>query len=190
MSRFRQSRRVTSPKRKLTWDGLLIGGTDLVAIDTVTSAWLRPPAGSVNNSIFPAAIVEPDWTLTRMRAFFNLATNNGGGQVTKAFHLCMGVIAWDGTSDDPADMNFPPAPFAELSLDWVWRGVYPFVVENTAVVATFQDSDFYQSKAQRKLSNGTGLLFVFGYTDVESGTDPVNLYITISGEIRALYRLP
>jgi len=178
------------PKRKYAWGGARLGGTTDLLAETVGAFWIRAPAGALDNTFDPPQLVEPDNTLIRIRAVITFATNNGGSQLTQAANWAFGIIAWDGLTDNPADVGLLPHPSIDQSLDWVHRYAAPLVQDNTAVVDNASTVDAYQSKAQRKLSNGTGLLFVYGYTTFPVGGEPSDLIVTIAADFRYLVKLP
>jgi len=186
--RSRFSRGASGPRRKYAWGGGRIGGTVAMNDGDVGAFWLRAPAGALDNTFTPPILVEPDVTLIRLRALVTYSSNNGGAQLNQSHNFAQGVIAWDGLTDDPTDSGMLPHPGIDQSLDWVWRAVSCSVVDNVATADNSPTLDAYQSMAQRKLSNGTGLLFVYGYT-APTG-DPESLTITIAGDFRYLVKLP
>jgi len=188
MARMRRLSR-GGPRRKYAWGGARIGGTTLIGNNEVGAFWLRVPSGSLDTTFDPAQMAEPDVTLIRTRALVSYGTNNGGAQATSAVNVAFGIIAWDGLTDDPLDAGLLPHPALDNSLDWVWRAVTGQVTENVALANNATDLDAYQSLAQRKLSNGTGLLFVWGYTVMGTYTTE-NLYLTMAADFRYLVKLP
>jgi len=190
--RMGRSRRFSrgGPKRKYAWGGARIGGTQLMSDGDVGAFWLRPPAGALDNTFVPPLLTEPDTTLIRTRSLVSMGSSNGGAQAQSSWNMGFGIIAWDGLTDDPLDSGLLPHPCLDQSLDWVWRAIFPSVLENIALADNATDLDAYQSMAQRKMSNGTGLLFVWGYTALSPGPVPPSLYIYIAADIRYLVKLP
>jgi len=180
----------SGPKRKYAWGGGRVGGTTNLDTDTVGAFWLRAPAGALDNTFDPPVVVPPDETLIRLRAVVTFSSNNGSSQLNSAQNFAFGVIAWDGLTDNPLDSGLLPHPAIDLSLDWIWRFAAPIVQQNLAVVDNASNADAYQSKAQRKLSNGTGLLFTYGYTSFPAGGSPETLITTIAADFRYLVKLP
>jgi len=182
--------RSRAPKRKLTWEwaGMFVNGTILV--DQVVATWIRVPAGYVDNANSAGIPIQmpPDYTLVRSRILASLATNNGSAQATYPFICCQGIIAWDGTTDDVNDIGVIPSPYWDQELDWVWRNDIPLTVQNTALFSNTADLDAYQSKAMRKLSNGTGLLYCFTLADPLGSMS--GLAIALAMNARCLYKLP
>jgi len=189
MARMRFTRRGRSgPRRKYAWGGGRIGGTTIMADGDVGAFWLRAPAGALDTTFSPPILVEPDVTLIRTRALVAYASNNGGSQLTQAHNMGFGLIAWDGLTDNPVDVGLLPHPSIDQSLDWIWRSVDNNVLDNIALSNNAGEVDQYQSQAQRKLSNGTGILFVYGFT-APTG-NPASLTVTIAGDFRYLVKLP
>jgi len=188
--RFLSRRGRSGPRRKYAWGGARVGGRLTVGADEVIAFWVRAPAGALDNTYSPPQVVEPDVTLIRTRCILGFGTDNGTVQSAAALNVGFGIIAWDGLTDDPLDAGLLPHPCLDQSLDWVFRNVQGEVLENIALASNGAASeDAYQSKAQRKLSNGTGLLFVAGYTTF-LGTGPATLTLSFAADIRYLVKLP
>jgi len=178
------------PRRKFTWEGAIVGGFDLLNSGDTVAGWARPPANSLDTGVSTPQKVDPDATLTRSRIIVTYGSNNGGAQVSNEFNVGFGLIAWDGLTDDPADLGpILPHPILDAGLDWIWRWTNPQVVDNVALASNQYEVDSYQSQAQRKLSGGVGLLFCFGYGAL-SGLGPTNLYMSVAMDIRFLLKLP
>jgi len=185
--RFRQA----GPRRKFTWEAALVGGTDTVVEGSVVAGWARPPANSLDTTMTTPQRVEPDATLTRTICYVGVNTNNGGAQVTRPFNLGFGIIAWEGITDDPLDLApLLPHPILDAGQDWIYRYVFPQVQDNTAYMTNAVAGELaLESKAQRKLSGGVGLLFCFGYAEI-TGAGPGSSVITIAADARFLLKLP
>jgi len=178
------------PRRKFSWESAIIGGFDLISNGATVAGWARVPANALDTTISTPQRVEPDATLTRTRIIVSYGTNNGGAQVANEFNVAFGLIAWEGLTDDPADLApLLPNPAIDGALDWIWRWCNPHVVDNVALASNQFDVDAYQSQAQRKLSGGVGLLFTMGYGALE-GLGPTNLYLSTAIDLRFLMKLP
>lgn len=187
--RRRTFRRASGPKRKMTWEwGGLYGRLNLTENDIVAS-WVRVPAGYVDtaNSAGIPIQIEPDATLIRSRVITTIFASNGGAQQDYPWTFSWGLIAWDGTSDDPADIGDLPHPFYDQELDWIWRNDFAAVVENV-FTNPGGDLDSYQSKAMRKLSNGTGLLLLGAIADPIGAQS--EQFIDFNANFRGLFKLP
>lgn len=184
--------RARGPKRKLTWEwaglfGQFVGLTE----NDVVSTWVRVPAGYVDtaNSAGIPVQIEPDATLIRTRLLWTFSTDNAGVQVTYPFAVCCGLIAWDGTTDDTNDIGLLPHPYYDQELDWIFRSDGPENQQNIIRGGNGGgDVDAYQSKAMRKLSNGTGLLWVMAIGDPLGGLGGLNMNVAMN--CRNLYKLP
>jgi len=155
----------------------------------VGAFWVRAPAGALDNTFTPPVLAEPDNTLIRLRAIVGFSSNNGGAQLNQSHNIAFGIIAWDGLTDDPTDVGLLPHPAIDLSLDWIWRVAQPEPVDNIALSQNGSTLDSYESKAQRKLSNGTGLLFTYGFVSPAGGA-PASLTIVVGLDCRYLVKLP
>lgn len=187
--RFLSRRGRSGPRRKYAWGGARVGGIQTMTPDLVGAFWVRAPAGAFDNSFVPPVLVEPDVTLVRTRSVVDFGTNNGTTQSAAGWIFAFGIIAWDGLTDDPLDSGLLPHPAIDTSLDWIWRFTSPLPQENFATVTNASTLDAYESRAQRKLSNGTGLLFTWGYT-LLGGTGPAETQLSLAADIRYLVKLP
>jgi len=153
----RQSRsRSQGSRRKARWEASSFLYTQTAA--TVVAEWARVPATYLDT--LQDEIIPDDCTLVRVIA--NLSCQAEAADST-FFDGAAGLIAWDGISDAPPT-EFP-FPQEDAHLDWIirWPLFYFNVPGSTNFV--FFDSKigselFTQSKSKRKLSAGTGLLFV------------------------------
>jgi len=166
----RRAIRGRSNRRRVQWLGgaawtegldqpIPVIGTSSAAL----TAWVRVPAAAYDN--FNQREVEVDWTVIRE---INVGTFTA---ITTAPVLIdvtfgMGVLAWDQITDTPPSILDVPLPVQASGYDWLWWWVRPYKVLNagTGTQVTFSSLDapegFSFTKAQRKLSAGTGLLLV------------------------------
>lgn len=190
MPRRRFTRSRSGPKRKMDWHWAGLYMTpDTIDENDVIATWARVPAGYVDNANSAGIPVQiaPDATLIRSRVIATCSTNNGGAQSTYPFTVSFGLIAWDGTSDDTADIGIIPHPYYDQDLDWIWRQDYASNVLNTFSNPP-ADLDGYQSKAMRKLSTGTGLLMCAALADPIGFQGAV--IIGLNMNFRGLFKLP
>lgn len=187
MRKLRSRGSVQKRKMTWTWAGLYANGLTPLTEDDIVTTWARVPAGYVDNndtSGIPIK-VEPDWTLIRSRCICQAFMSNGGAQATYPFSMSFGLIAWEGLGDfQPTES---PHPYYDQELDWIWRSDFAVTVQNI-FSNPGGDVDSYQSKAMRKLSNGTGLLFCAALAD-PIGNLP-DMTVTLNMNFRGLYKLP
>lgn len=113
--------------------------------------------------------IPDDWTLVRSLHHFDWWVDAGGGESFQLF-VAAGVLAWDWP--DASDVDRIPqvvpdgtVPF-DGDRDWIWKWVWPLTARDLTIGSAFPvySSDgnnlLVESKAQRKLSAGTGLLLV------------------------------
>jgi len=182
----------SAKRRKLTWEiSNFFGEGEIFTDGTSLAVWVRVPAGKVDtrNSL-TNFIVPPDCTLVRTRVLNSAIASNGAADVTHVNQWSFGLIAWDGVSDDPADLGTLPHPFYDGNEDWLFRSVIPSTHVNLPFSNGISDLDGYQSRAQRKLSNGTGILAVWGFNQpfVLGHADAVSLWWMT--EVRMLLKEP
>lgn len=185
-SRFARPR---GTKRKYEWEWAGIFGTFNAVPDVTIATWARVPASKVDNANSSGIpyVIPDDSTLIRTRCLLQYSSSNGA-QASYPWIASAGLIAWDGTTDDTNDLGIIPSPYWDQDLDWIFRVDAPSVVRNYAIRENTGDIDSYQSKAMRKLSAGTGLLFVWTYADpLELGTID-NLGITLAVNMRMLFK--
>lgn len=185
--------RTRGPRRKVSWEFAFVTANDLLLNDGDKAAfWVRVPAGAVDTNTVHGIdeVIVPDATLVRTRHFIEHNSNNGGAQANQPWLSGSGIIAWDGLTDDPADLGDNlPHPIYDGELDWLYLNIGNSVVANIAASSNGGgDVDAYQSRAMRKLSNGTGLLWVFGYADPLGIVG--NLSFDIAMHTRMLVKLP
>jgi len=144
------------PKRKLAWEYYAEVG--IIHNSTVSSArWIRVPAGKYDSGA--QGYVQEDCTLVKMLLTPVISTT------VAAAGNCIagiGIIAWKGV-DENVPTEFP-LPMFDADQDWIIRA--PMCYQGHAsggqtVVNYFsQSAPYVISKAQRKLSDGYGLLLV------------------------------
>jgi len=173
--------RVRAPKRKVQWEnGAVFARWDTFVMPSVggtsnySAQWLRVPAAIYDT--VNAREVPSDWTLIREihTAMFNIYCL--GASMELAHIIGMGLIAWDGTDDNPPAVLQTPLPVQQGGLDWIWHWTTPYTqfVQGAGSQVYGQNLDAPESmvfgKTMRKLSAGTGLLFVAEVYCTESVT--------------------
>jgi len=152
--------------------------------------WVRVPAGKADTIAGPVDFIVPtDYTLTRSRVLISGGMSNGGAAVRSAHEIAFGLIRWEGVSDDILDLGTVPHPFYDGSEDWIFRSVFPEVTSNHLFLNSPAGLDAYQSRAQRKLSNGSGILAIVGVAEAALGV-PVTWNVDWYLEVRFLLREP
>lgn len=152
--------------------------------------WARVPAGAVDNTGADIPFIVPeDWTLVRTRLLFGYSTTNGGAQLTNSWIVGFGLIAWDGLTDNPLDLGTNvPHPVRDTTQDWIYRNVQPFSQENIVGATNGgSDVDAYQSRAQRKIQAGVGLLAVVGQSSLSI---PFTTILNGAVDVRMLFKEP
>jgi len=190
--------RIRAQRRRVQWengasflpyDSLLI--PTVAGTSTYVAAWFRVPAATfdtVNDREVPV-----DWTLIReINECSFTAYNNAGGGASMSFLFGAGVIAWDGVNDTPPDPLATPLPVQQGGLDWLWHWVNPWqslVTSGGQVIGQNLDAPegMVFGKSQRKLSAGTGLLFV---AEMYATEDSMNGYWGYSHHGRYAFKLP
>lgn len=191
MPRRRFSRRVTrGPKRKYEWEWGGMFAIWPLGFSEVLATWVRVPASQVDNANSSGIpyVIPDDSTLVRTRSLFTFASDNGGAQVIYPWIASAGLIAWDGTSDDPDELGVLPNPYWDQELDWIWRLDSPQTAINLVGSNNGSDVDAYQSRAMRKLSAGTGLLWCFTIADPAEQYTETFLDINLSMNTRMLFK--
>jgi len=189
-------RKIPYPRRKVQWEnGAVFARQDLFQIPTIAGSstydaqWLRVPAGvfdNANNREVPV-----DWTLIReIHSAFSAVLMLEAGIFSYIFG--MGVIAWDGTSDSFTDVVGTPLPVQQGGLDWIWNWVQPHTLDQQQYDSVFGQNLFGAdgmvfTKSQRKISAGTGLLFV---AEMYATDDGMNGTWGYSYNGRYAYKLP
>jgi len=169
MPRRRFSGRRSAPTRKFSWEwaGLLFDNV-LFNDGDVLATWARVPATSVdtaNNSGIPY-VIPADFTLIRSRVLYTFFSTNNTTQANATSNVAVGLIEWDGLTDDTLDIGTMPHPYYDQEEDWVFLSQSMQQQQNIILQGNGgADVDGYQSKAMRKLSAGNGLLLIFGWAD-------------------------
>lgn len=175
-------------RRRMSWTGAFAFYTNQTLSDEQSVAfWARVPAGAIDNTGAAIPLLVPDdWTLVRTRLLYAWASNNGAAQVTHPWSAGIGLIDWDGLTDNPLDLgNSIPHVVEDTDEDWVFRNIGPAVQDNIVLGGNGGgDLDAYQSRAMRKLSAGKGLLCVFSVSQAV----PENLIFNISVDVRMLFK--
>jgi len=180
---LRRSRRAPSQRRKWTWDGAhwfndpaagnpiqttTVGNAHQIAID-----WIRAPAGEFDSNLQDN--VEEDCTLMRMLIASEFLFSGWGNGFTNTAYAAMGVIAWDAKDEQIPALTAIPFPSVDVNFDWVWRWVQP--IEHHGTTQQFSaDNQFGPAmncdvRSRRKLSHGTGLLFIADLFEMYHGAN-------------------
>jgi len=194
-------RRSSGARRKSQWgfggisDGTLASspGTSVVG-----NFWLKPLAGYVDSvSAEIPTISAPDTTLVRMDgnadiSYWSQGTENAFG-LYRDTYFGLGVIAWDGVSEDPLPFDEQPWPISSAGLDWCWHWAFPVTGMAAAQTSSHGVSQVFSgpliSKAMRKLSAGTGLLACYEMRNDTSATS-ADIIFVLGGFWRFLLKLP
>jgi len=188
--------RVRSARRRVNWENgatfAPVGSFVVPSISGTSSYvadWLRVPAGTYDN--INEREVPIDWTLIRS-IFTACFTVHATSNFVAGFITGIGVIAWDGVSDDVIDPLATPLPIQQGGLDWIWTWTQPFTKTLFAAEELFgQNLDSPEgmvfSKSQRKLSAGTGLLAV---AEMYATTNLMDATWGFSLHARTAYKLP
>lgn len=192
MRKFRRSTgRRGGKRRRLQWQGAsAFFPNQAMADGDVVAFWARVPAGAVDNSGAAIPYIVPDdYTLVRSRLIWVFNTTNGGANVTLPWSIGLGLIDWDGLTDNPLDLgNSIPHPVYDTDEDWIFRNAGPEIYENIVEGSNgVGDVDAYQSRAQRKLSAGKGVLCVIG---TASPVTPYAALINATVDVRMLFKEP
>jgi len=192
MRRFRkaQSRRRVQWLGGAQWSEGYTGTVPTVAGSSeVAALWVGGPAGTFDT--LSDREVEVDWTVIREinQGFFSVkqgATGNLG------YMAGMGVIAWDGISDDFPASTDVPFPVQTPGFDWLWWWAFSdldvIAAGVTKQVASGNGPEgMVFQKSQRKLSAGTGLLLV---VEVFATIDGNNATWGFGHNSRYAYKLP
>jgi len=178
MARFSRRGTRRSPRRKWAWGvswwssaGQVINGGGNANV--IELAWVKEPAGRPNNAVDN---LEPDdETLSRLMphaAFWAKHTDDISVQYSG--YLAMGIMVFDGlegaTLPGIAEVPWPISDLPGNDEDWVWKWVVPI-----ATLPRFEDtntgpSQLIDSRAQRKLSSGAGLLLVVQSRAISAGS--------------------
>lgn len=190
MPRRRFTRIPKSLRRKYEWEWAgLFAQVNMVPGDIIAT-WARVPASKVDsaNASGIPYVIPDDYTLVRTRCLVEFSSDNGSAQARYPWIVAAGLIAWDGVNDDTADIGLLPNPYWDQDLDWIWQAIGPQVNVNLAIAGNGgSDKDAYESKAMRKLSAGTGLLWVFTIAD-PLNDDAIAVNMQIAMNCRMLFK--
>jgi len=174
----RRFARTKAPRRKSEWEYASSYG--LISANTLTGYWLRVPAGAYDT--IEQGPIPSDFTLTRtiMRQFTSMAVGAGSSVIPG----CVGIIAWDGIDETtPQDL---PDPATQGEWDWILRRpiIGANVAGSTLYVYDFGSDDplWCESRSQRKMSTGTGILWVI--------STPPNNDVRYSHDVRMHFKIP
>jgi len=194
-----------SPRRKLSWYSAKMWAND-ANFENGDSAivWLRFPAGGFDPRFVdaPGDPVPTDWTLVRTvipNFHWTINQNGTGPFVDQIVFLDAGIIAWEATDTyadsidrTVGDNNALGVPDAQNgSYDWIWRwsGQGAILASSQFLFSSPLSDRQQESKAQRKLSAGTGLLFVAQIRDHELSA-PSDFSCNLGIDVRFLFKLP
>jgi len=186
-----------SQRRKVQWEGSTTSSATTNAIpgsggsSSGATAWVRVPAGAYDN--INQYLVESDWTLIRSidAAAIYVQKTVSDGYID--VQVGMGVIAWDAIDDSLPNIADVPLPIQSPQYDWVWQWVSPMPATLLAngEFTTHQNLAGPEggvfTRAQRKLSQGTGLLLVVEVLAIQGGIAGV---WSFSHHSRNAFKLP
>lgn len=197
MFRHKRTHGSSKSRRKLGWAdaNFAVPASSLGAVSAHSGIgfWLRAPAGVLDTSFTPSRLVEEDHTLTKMRINCNFDIRF---PVVGYYdiQLAIGVITWDGRNDTDPPFTECPFPTTEAGFDWtyIWRNCYSgnsiAVGQQLLYQNQFGAESLISSKAQRKLSAGTGILLVVDIINYAGSAGAVNWAAGM--QARGLFRLP
>lgn len=178
--RRRLSHRGSSKRRKFEWSGSYFDGPGApVSVVSglahyVNADWIRVPSGMFDTQLND--LVPNDRTLVRLLPSATISMNWPAMSTYNTAYVGMGVIAWDGTSQNIpllTEIPYPSAGFEDF--EWVWRWTVPvqFITgqtwQPTAAQNQFGPGMQVDVRSQRKLPEGTGLLWVMDvFSDVHT----------------------
>jgi len=181
----------TCPASTATWNS----GTGCDDVHVVNVAWARVPAGVFDTTI--GDYTETDLTLLRSLVSYTSSVRIAGASNDALVTHSVGLIAWDGRDDSLPSVLDVPFPSTEAGFDWIFRIAQPDSYTATAQTAVALAQSFprvqrdAESKAKRKLSAGTGLLWVMD-TWLQRYTSGGIQTATVQQSVNArlLYKLP
>jgi len=152
----------------------------------VAVRWAIWPTGNGDDPDNPGTPIEPDVTLVKTIASFNIGTDNGSAQAKDPGFGAVGLIAWDAI--DPVDNVVVPSTEIPDPLDgthdWLWRVCFTTLYQNNT--GTFVNTDLAsQSKAMRKLPKNTGVLACVSWEQPGTSDD---LFVTWAFDWRMLVK--
>lgn len=173
MARRRMSRgRRSGPKRRLNWSGAWLSGrsVDLANTGETVTSWVIFPRGIRNESGGTGPdqeITSVDETLIRTIVGANVTLDLFGLlQAPVNVIACLGLIAWDATTQSAFDLDgvvqppgVVPDPVTDAAAEWLMRIPFTFTRDNFSLGNIA--SEFIVSRAMRKLPPRTGILACF-----------------------------
>lgn len=174
--------------------------------NAVATGWLAFPAGEYDFSFTPPAFQPED--LTHVRSIINrgfACANSPSNDRASSFSIAVGILPFDA-QDGNAYQNVlisttgigsVPNPASNSSFDWIWlqRDCVPghqFTGQIANFVSDALNDVQCQTRAMRKLSHGTGLLWCIGW-DWDDPTFSQNgdtLQLTIDATARTIFKEP
>lgn len=199
MRKFHRSLHRRGPRRRLEWGRTFAGGpvdgTVTAGTELPFAYWAKVPAGVLNTRVLPDGAPEPeDWTLVRSIHALDMVCVVADPSVTM-FNMSAGVLVWNGIDDSLPAVGTYPSPTVQGDFDWVWRisavGAKQVASANTVFNASTSGASelLIQSRAQRKLSAGAGLLFVVELSNQLGSGSSINGF-AFNYDMRALFKLP
>jgi len=159
-------------RRRLDWDRVQIGfGNTFVAAQSqsVFAEWIRWPADvcvpECHDEEFDG-IQPEDWTLVRTRFTSRLHMVHTGASDFDFLSAGVGIIDWTWNSFLVPGVPETPLPIDGAYLDWIINVYHPFSTVATGLGGVVSETGAIspdgvgESRAQRKLSAGKGLLLV------------------------------
>jgi len=159
-------------RRKMDWLYANFTSSGIVTapalVHTVASAWVVPPGNAVDNLALVPMTTPVDRTLTRSRHRFGASMRSLDSSIRfDNSQLFAGVLRWNDIDDTSPTILETPWP-SQGQFDWVWHQVFHVTSIVPAAGIQIYDNgdgpgDFVDSRAQRKLSSGEGLLLVVDF---------------------------
>jgi len=168
LRRSSRGARRSGAKRKLYWTGGIFQASELEVVGHDANgqgqytAWVKWPSGDRNVSSADAEIEANDETLQRTICNANVTLNaTGMVQAAVQVSLVIGLIAWDAIDAELLHevgtvAGEAPNPVTHPGLDWILRLPFQFTRDNFQ--QNVGEAIFAESRAQRKLPPGTGIL--------------------------------
>lgn len=180
MARAHQRRsrsRASGRRRKTLWSESGLGqDTAARSNQAVATGWLAFPAGQYNTG-FAIPAYQPE-DLTHLRSIIGFSAQTAATpSVNRAssFSVAVGILqltvedgnVYQSTAVATSGVGGLPNPAHPSNFDWLWKYqvsicANPFALPGSWVTDQMQDT-FCQTRAMRKLSHGTGLLWVMGW---------------------------
>jgi len=168
-------RRGSSAMRRKIYTGgglAIFPSVSSATMDAGFAGWVKPPAGSEDTLIDVGKWEQSNDTLVRTNVRQAGTVINAQGGFLGIWHI--GVIAWDGNSD--TDLANPP-DILNPNLEWIIRNEQIFANGDSTFDMFsfgFPADSILESKAQRKLPEGTGLIVVSKLERFSGGYDAFN----------------